>query len=69
VFGMYRRHMKTIGCLGQIDKLYDDTELEHHSCDRADLEGPDEDAINDVRLPSIPSMSAMAMLHQLSNHQ
>jgi uncharacterized protein (DUF1697 family) len=22
VFGMYRRHMKTIGCLGQIDKLY-----------------------------------------------
>jgi hypothetical protein len=23
VFGMYRRHMKTIGYLGQIDKLYD----------------------------------------------
>lgn len=22
VFGIYRRHMKTIGCLGQIDKLY-----------------------------------------------
>ncbi|MGA7646548.1 MAG: hypothetical protein WBW01_08555, partial [Terriglobales bacterium] len=22
VFGMYRRHMKTIGYLGQIDKLY-----------------------------------------------
>jgi uncharacterized protein (DUF1697 family) len=22
VFGMYRRHMKTIGCLGQIDKLF-----------------------------------------------
>ena len=22
LFGMYRRHMKTIGCLGQIDKLY-----------------------------------------------
>jgi len=22
VFGMYRRHMKTIACLGQIDKLY-----------------------------------------------
>ena len=22
VFGMYRRHMKTISCLGQIDKLY-----------------------------------------------
>jgi len=22
VFGMYRRHMKTIGCLGQIDRLY-----------------------------------------------
>src|ERR1017187_6768877 len=90
--------MKTIGCLGQIDKLYgvrsttrnwntivsdlkcpiflqshtsipanldssdeddwlswpdrqalrragDDPELEHDSCDRADLEGPDEDAI------------------------
>jgi uncharacterized protein (DUF1697 family) len=23
VFGVYRRHMKTIGCLGQIDKLFD----------------------------------------------
>jgi hypothetical protein len=23
VFGVYRRHMKTIGYLGQIDKLYD----------------------------------------------
>jgi uncharacterized protein (DUF1697 family) len=22
VFGVYRRHMKTIGCLGQIDKLF-----------------------------------------------
>jgi len=22
VFGIYRRHMKTIGCLGQIDKLF-----------------------------------------------
>jgi uncharacterized protein (DUF1697 family) len=22
VFGMYRRHMKTIGCLGQVDKLF-----------------------------------------------
>jgi uncharacterized protein (DUF1697 family) len=22
VFGMYRRHMKTIGCLGQLDKLF-----------------------------------------------
>jgi uncharacterized protein (DUF1697 family) len=22
VFGMYRRHMRTIGYLGQIDKLY-----------------------------------------------
>jgi uncharacterized protein (DUF1697 family) len=22
VFGLYRRHLKTIGCLGQIDKLY-----------------------------------------------
>ena len=22
VFGEYRRHMKTIGCLGQIDKLF-----------------------------------------------
>lgn len=22
VFGMYRRHMKTIACLGQVDKLY-----------------------------------------------
>jgi hypothetical protein len=23
VFGMYRRHMKTIGYLGQIDRLFD----------------------------------------------
>ncbi|HVU48691.1 MAG TPA: hypothetical protein VHD85_21370 [Terracidiphilus sp.] len=22
VFGVYRRHMKTIGCLGQLDKLF-----------------------------------------------
>jgi hypothetical protein len=22
VYGVYRRHMKTIGCLGQIDKLF-----------------------------------------------
>ncbi len=22
VYGLYRRHMKTIGCLGQIDRLF-----------------------------------------------
>jgi hypothetical protein len=22
VYGVYRRHMKTIGCLGQIDRLF-----------------------------------------------
>ena len=42
VFGMYRRHMKTISYLGQIDKLYGvpatDSELEHTNCDHSNFE-------------------------------
>jgi hypothetical protein len=42
VFGEYRRHMKTIGYLGQIDKFVrcagDDAELEHTHGSRADFE-------------------------------
>jgi hypothetical protein len=43
VFGVYRRHMKTIGYLGQIDKTVrcagHDTELEHHQSGRSYFEG------------------------------
>jgi hypothetical protein len=50
VLGMYRRHMKIIAYLGQIDKLLrrasDDTELEHNNCDPANCEGSEEHANN-----------------------
>ena len=43
VFGVYRRHMRTIGYLSQIDRCAGDhTQLEHNPCGRADLERPGE---------------------------
>jgi hypothetical protein len=47
VFGVYRRHMKTIGYLDQIDKTVrgagDDTELDHNYRRRADFERPEQE--------------------------
>ena len=46
VFGVYRRHMTTIGYLGRIDTLLgcagNHTQLEHDPCRRADSERPGE---------------------------
>jgi hypothetical protein len=43
VFGVYRRHMKTIGYLGEIDELFgipaNNTELEHNAFSAANFEG------------------------------
>jgi Protein of unknown function (DUF1697) len=46
VFGVYRRHMKTIGYLSRIDKLFgasNHTQLEHDPCGRSDSERPSEE--------------------------
>ena len=41
VYGVYRRHMKTIGCLREIDRLWrasDDAQLDHNRLGAADSE-------------------------------
>ena len=55
VFGMYRRHMKTIGYLGQIDKLYGAPATTRNwntnRCHPANLEGPRQAAVTNGALP------------------
>src|SRR5439155_7491846 len=53
-----------------IRRASDDTELEHNSCDPANFEGSEEHAIaGDLAPPCRASMSAMAMLRQLSSRR